>query len=505
MRSTSWLLCAFGLIFVLSCGGGGGGGDGSGDGGGGGSGIDAGYARVDGGTSNDDAVAVAPLPGGACIVAGSFAASATFGAGEAGQTVLVSAGITDIYVARYEADGSLAWAKRAGGTGIDRGAGVATLADGSCIVVGSFRDVATFGPGETNQTLLDDIDGEGDAFIARYEADGSLAWAKKAGRNFSDHASAVAAFSDGSCVVTGAFTTIAIFGAGEPGMVTLNGVGSTDAFVARYNADGTLAWAKRAGGTDQDVSESVAAYADGSCVIAGYFGLAATFAPGEPEQQVLTSAGILDAFVARYTASGSLMWARRAGGASYDEVYGVATTSDDSCVVTGFFRGESTFGPGQPAETILTSFDATNDIFVARYDAGGSLQWAIAAGGGDHDGGRAIAAYADGSSVVTGRYQDIAVFGRGETGETFHIAEGADDAFVACFEPDGSLRWARTAGGNESDYGFGVAIHDDGTIATCGRFWETIRFSPDEVWGVVLDGEGALDAFLARYNPDGSL
>jgi hypothetical protein len=220
---------------------------------------------------------------------------------------------------------------------------------------------------------------------------------------------------------------------------------------------------------------------------------------------VLTSAGILDAFVARYTASGSLMWARRAGGVSYDEAYGVATTSDDSCVVTGFFRGESTFGPGQPSETTLTSIGNTNDAFVARYDAGGTLQWVKAAGGGDSDAGRAIAAYADGSSVVSGHYAGIAVFGRDEAGETFHIAEGADDAFVACFEPDGSLRWARTAGGNDSDYGFGVAIHDDGTIAACGSFWETIHFSPGEVWGVVLDGAGGLDAFLARYNPDGSL
>ena len=41
--------------------------------------------------------------------------------GEANQTTLISAGGDDIFVAQYDSSGVLQWAKRAGGTGLDRG------------------------------------------------------------------------------------------------------------------------------------------------------------------------------------------------------------------------------------------------------------------------------------------------------------------------------------------------------------------------------------------------
>ncbi|MCX6358080.1 MAG: hypothetical protein NT045_09470, partial [Candidatus Aureabacteria bacterium] len=43
------------------------------------------------------------------------------------------------------ADGDLVWAKRAGGTDWDEGCGIASLADGSVLVTGWFSGTATFG------------------------------------------------------------------------------------------------------------------------------------------------------------------------------------------------------------------------------------------------------------------------------------------------------------------------------------------------------------------------
>ena len=54
--------------------------------------------------------------------------------------------------------------------------------------------------------------------------------------------------SDGSSLVTGMFGGTATFGPGEPEETTLTPAGGANIFVARYNPDGTLAWAKRAGG-----------------------------------------------------------------------------------------------------------------------------------------------------------------------------------------------------------------------------------------------------------------
>jgi len=69
-------------------------------------------------------------------------------------------------------------------------------------------------------------------------------------------------------------------------------------FVARYKANGTLAWARRAGGAGQDESLDAAAFSDGSSVVTGRFTAPATFGAGEPHQTTFSTSG---AFVARYS------------------------------------------------------------------------------------------------------------------------------------------------------------------------------------------------------------
>ena len=63
-----------------------------------------------------------------------------------------------------------------------------------------------------------------------------------------------------------------------------------------------------------------------------------------------------------------LLWVARAGGSDQDLGADIAVLSDGSALVTGYFRGTATFGPGEPGQTLLTSA-GENDIFVARYSA----------------------------------------------------------------------------------------------------------------------------------------
>ena len=91
---------------------------------------------------------------GNSYVTGFFEGSATFGPGEANQTTLTSAGGFDIFVAKYDSSGALQWAKRAGGTDLEVGVGIAVDGFGNSYVTGYFTGSATFGAGEANQTTL---------------------------------------------------------------------------------------------------------------------------------------------------------------------------------------------------------------------------------------------------------------------------------------------------------------------------------------------------------------
>ncbi|MCX6646326.1 MAG: hypothetical protein NTY09_08215 [bacterium] len=378
------------------------------------------WAKRSGGISQFDyGYGITTLSDNSTVVTGVFYESATFGQGEPNETVLTSAGFGDIFIARYNADSTLAWAKRAGGKAFDDwGNGITALSDNSTVVTGWFWGIATFGPGESNQTVLTSV-GEEDFFIARYNPDGTLAWVKSAGGGFGYIMGyGITALSDNSTVVTGYFSGTPTFGPGEPNQTVLASAGGGDIFIARYNPDGTLAWAKD------------------STVVTGCFVGSVTFGPGEPNQTVLTSDGMHDIFIACYNPDGSLAWVKHAEGspAVSDTGLGITTLSDDSTVVTGWFGGPTTFGPDEPNETVLTSAGFW-DIFIARYNPDGTLTWAKRAGGADDDFGNGITTLSDNSTVVTGWFDQLATFGSGEPNQTVLISAGASDIFVARFNP----------------------------------------------------------------------
>jgi uncharacterized delta-60 repeat protein len=408
-----------------------------------------------------------------------------------------------MFIARYNPDGTLAWAKRAGGATLDdSGYGITALLDDSTVVTGFFTDSATFGPGEPNQTVLTAV-GFYNIFIARYNPDGTLAWAKRAGGGqLSDFAVGygITALSDDSIVVTGCFAGPATFGPGEPNETVLTGY--YDIFIARYNPDGTLVWAKSAGdGTGSDFGYAISKLSDNTIVVTGYFQGSTTFGLGEPNQTVLTSdAGGLDIFIARYNHDGTLVWAKRAGGASTDLGNGITGLSDDSTVVTGEFNGSATFGPGEPNQTVLTSADY-GDIFIANFNQDGTLNWAKRAGGVYGDYGEGITTLSDNSTVVTGVFLGPATFGPGEPNQTILTSAGWGDIFIACYNPGGTLAWAKSAGGVSDDYGHGITtLSDDSTVVT-GVFSESATFGLGEPNQTVLTTAGDRDIFIARFIP----
>jgi uncharacterized protein (TIGR03437 family) len=171
----------------------------------------------------------------------------------------------------------------------------------------------------------------------------------------------------GNSYVTGGFTASATFGPGETNETTLTSAGviPPDIFVAKYDVSGNLLWAKRAGGTDFDLGSGLAVDTAGNSYVTGIFFASATFGPGEINETTLTSAGDRDIFVAKYDASGDLLWAKRAGGTGVDLGSGLAVDTAGNSYVTGGFGRAATFGPGETNETALTSA-GDPDIFVVK-------------------------------------------------------------------------------------------------------------------------------------------
>jgi hypothetical protein len=311
-------------------------------------------------------------------------------------------------------------------------------------------------------------------FVAKYAPDSSVTWAVQGGGTTDDVANGVALAADGSIYVTGAFKGTATFGTKQ-----VKSAGLSDAFLAKYNADGVAQWVVRAGGTGDDTARAVAVLADGTAYIAGAFAGTATF----DATHSLVSAG--RNFLAKYSAAGKLLWAIREGGVNDDAAFGLATLDDGTTYMTGDFDSTSVFGA-----TNLTAHRGV-DVFVARHTPAGALSWAVSGGSGTFldpyftDHASAVAVAADGSAWVTGMYSGDALWGGNQTSRM-----GAGDMFLAHYLANGDVAIANAFGTSQGyDYPRGITIAADGAVWVTG---ESTSWSIDDV-----------DSFLVRFNAQG--
>ena len=485
------------------------------------------FAKRAGGTGNDGGTSMVSLPDGSSLVTGYFNGSVIFGQGESNETPLTSAGLLDIYIAKYNANGSLAWAKRAGGTGndpVNDSLTIRSFANGEFMLAGSFSGTATFGPGEPGAVPLTSVGGT-DIFIAKYNADGTLSWARRAGGtiafnpaspDFVDVAYGLGVFSDGTSVITGTFDTSAIFGQGEPNQATLSVIPNsrTNMFIAKYNADGSLAWARRTGNNVNNpvgpafphAGRAVHTYADNSFVVAGYFTGNTTFGQGDPNATVLsTGNNTYTVFVAKYNADGTIAWAEQTVSTGYTNVSSVSGYSDGSSLVSGWFTGTSTFGSGEPNATPLTASGGASDGYIAKYNPNGTLAWAKRFGGTGWDIARGVTALSDGSLIMNGFFTGTATIGIGDPIPVPMTSAGANDIVLAKYNADGSLAWARRTGSTLDDYANSNVVNADGSIVVTGEFRGTVMFGAGDTNQTPLSTAGGADMFITRYNADGRL
>jgi len=473
--------------------------------------LDFEWAKRAGGLSNEEDAdrpwRMDVLEDGTFFVTGVFRELATFGFGEKDRTEIASAGGLDVFLAAYDADGELRWVVSAGGAGEDSGYGVSCMQDGSCVITGEFTLSAVFGANGDNQTTLDTGGSGTGMFAAAYGPDGSLKWAKSASSTEQAAGKGVALTDDGSVIVTGTFSGSAVFGPDADNETALDSAGSTDIFVAAFDSDGAFMWAQGAGGSGDDAAEDITATDDGRVIITGSIDTKAVFGTGE-----FDTPGDDGIFLASFSSGGQIEWVRTAGGPREEYEYegvnsGLAVTraQGGGAYVTGTFRDTSVFGQGEAHETVLESETygvsgmVVSDFFTAKYDNDGKLEWAKQGGGDEYDYARGIAAFSDGSVVITGFYDSHDIcFEKGTPSEQCLSSILRGGSFIAKYSSGGSFEWALRIAGADSLASQDIAVFDDKVIIS-GRFWWNLIFGQDDADRVSLSAKGSNDMFAAGY------
>ncbi|MCI0528192.1 MAG: SBBP repeat-containing protein, partial [Nitrospira sp.] len=277
----------------------------------------------------------------------------------------------------------------------------------------------------------------------------------------------------------------------------LTSAGAADIFIAKYDTSGNFLWAKRAGGavvgTDpnaiEDIGVDVFMDSQGNNVVTGYFSGTATFGVGELNQMTLTSAGAADIFIAKYSASGNLIWAKRAGGTGEDHGREIVIDSLGNTYVTGHFQNTAAF------DTITLTSTGGLDLFLAKYDTSGNLVWIKQFGGTGDDIGRGIDVDNSINIYLTGTFMNTITFG-----STVLTSAGNEDAFLVKCDGSGNVLWAKRGGGTGLDRPKNIVVDESGNSYLSGHYNGITTFGSGEPTQITLSHAGSADAFIAKYD-----
>ena len=248
------------------------------------------------------------------------------------------------------------------------------------------------------------------------------------------------------------------------------------------------------GGSDgYELGLGIAATDDGSYYVTGH-----TASSDFPTQNAYddTFNGGRDAFVAKFNSHGSLLWSTYLGGTNFDGGFSIAVTSDGNCYIIGTTRSNDF----PTLNAYSNTLSGSDDIFLAKFSSSGSLLWSTYLGGSGEDYGYDIAVAGDGSCYVTGCTNSSDFPTQNAFDTTFN--GGYIDIFVSKFSTNGSLLWSSYLGGNGNEWGYSIAVTDDGSCYVTG-FKASNDFPALDAYDSTPNGDW--DVFVTKFNASGSL
>jgi Beta-propeller repeat len=251
---------------------------------------------------------------------------------------------------------------------------------------------------------------------------------------------------------------------------------------------GTEIWSKGFGGIVDEQANAVAIDALSNILVGGYFSSPMDVGCGV----IPTPMGVNDVpFLIKLGPQGNCVWSKGfsiANPGTTDQIKGVAVDSSNNVYVVGGFYGGLDLGGG-----MFTSA-GQSDVFVAKFNAAGALQWSKRYGDATTQFGKAIGVDAAGHVYFAGSMQGTVDFGGGPL-----VSAGGFDTFVASLDTAGNFLWAKRAGDAADQQALSVAVDAGANVLVTGIMAGSINFG-----GGALTSLGQNDVFALKLSSAGA-
>ena len=374
------------------------------------------------------------------------------------------------------------WAKNYGSFQSSQGRSIATDENGNICVTGTFSS-----PTIDFDSITLTNKGTVDAYIAKLDSLGNIIWAKSFGGTDWEVPTSITVDKYGNIFITGYFMShnlsIDSIIITNPDTLSWN----ANIFTIKYDSSGNLKWAKIAGGINDDYAYGITTDAIGNVYLVGTF-LSPTM---YFDTNTITNAGFCNILIAKYDPSGNIIWAKCAGGNSWDSGNSIASDENDNIYITGNYSS-----PVITFDSITLTNAGSENIFISKYNTSGNVIWARSAGGNLYDSGNGITLDTYKNIIITGNFSShIITFGSFILNNIF-TSDTTSDIFVAKYDSLGNVLWAKCSGGIEDEYSFGITTDAGCNIYLTGLFSSsTINFN-----GTILSNAGLNDFYILKYD-----
>lgn len=310
---------------------------------------------------------------GNSLICGGFFGTLSIGA----LPPIASNGQNDIYIAKFDADGTPLWVRTAGGTDFDEALDVAVDGAGRITITGYFQSPSITVGGTTLNKQ-----GNMDILVAQYDAEGNAQWAHRYGWSASNGVEwgrAIAAEANGDLYVTGQYKTALVV----PGLTDLQGCnGREQGFLLKLDADGNGLWSLTPQCTGDaslgmTICDALALAPDGSVYLGGDFRGDTAYFATDTLANFMPSGQSDDAFVVKYSPEGEELWVRAWAGTNYDEIRALATDSEGNVLVATTREGGHVI---DGIDLPIAGSNGTYRMTLWKMDPDGTAIWGRRAG-----------------------------------------------------------------------------------------------------------------------------
>ena len=383
------------------------------------------------------------------------------------------------------------WATYFGGSGGESASEITIDISGNIFIAGGTNSLTNFA---TNGAYQTSIGGNGDGYLAKFSSSVILLWATYYGGSLNDGCDAIACDTNGNVCVSGGTASLGNIASSGAWQTMNNGGG--DAFIAKFNSSGIRQWATYYGGSEVEEAYDISIDINGNILASGVTGSNSGIATSGAWQTTFSGGNGLDCFIVKFNATGILQWGTYYGGSSSDYNYGIATDLNGNVVITGFTSSTTGIATSGAYQTV---FAGGSDVFLAKFNSSGALQWATYYGSNLQEHGFALICDSIGNILITG--VTVSTYGLFTTGAYQSTFGGAHDAFIIKFNAVGIPQWGTYFGGPNDEYGEGIGIDLNGDVLVTGWTSSSSGVATIGAYQTILGG--GPDAFLTKFSASG--